>query len=183
MRILGLDLSKSSAGWACWREGDQHVASGRWVLGTPYTSKGGTFRALYRNLSELHLLGKIDAIFYEEPLNLGPGSGMTNKETVNVLIGLAMHTESWAEAASCRVIRPVNQSSWRKHFLGSMKRGTKSKDLKDYAMERCSHYGFSPASHDQAEAIGVLSYAAMSLGIKPYWEANEVLRPPLGMSA
>lgn len=180
MRIVGLDLSKASAGWACWREGDRQAASGRWILGTPYTSKGGTFRALYRNLNELHSLGKIDAIFYEEPLNLGPGSGMTNKETVNVLIGLAMHTESWAEAASCRVVRPVNQSSWRKHFLGSMKRGTKSKDLKDYAIERCVQYGFSPASHDQAEAIGILSYAAMSLGIKPYWEENEVLRPPLG---
>ena len=182
MRILGLDLSKASAGWACWREGDQHVASGYWVLGTAFTSKGGTFRALYRNLNELHSLGKIDAVFYEEPLNLGPGSGMTNKETVNTLVGLAMHCESWGEAAGCRVIRAVNQSSWRKHFIGSMKRGTKSKDLKDYAMERCQQYGFRPDRHDQAEAIGVLDYACTALGVVPYYRANEVLRPPLGMA-
>jgi hypothetical protein len=180
MRILALDLSKASAGYAVWEQGSQTVLSGCWELGSAFTSKGQTFRKLYRNLTDLHQIGKISAVFYEKPLNLGPGSGNTNQNVIDLLIGLAMHVESWSDAVGVKIVRDVHQASWRKHFLGSMKRGTKSKDLKDYAMERCQQYGFAPQRHDQAEAIGILSYAAMSLGIKPYWEENEVLRPILG---
>jgi hypothetical protein len=151
-------------------------------FGNGFHKQGRHVPSALSKLNELHSLGKIDAVFYEEPLNLGLGSGMTNKETVNTLVGLAMHCESWGEAAGCRVVRAVNQSSWRKHFIGSMKRGTKSKDLKDYAMERCQQYGFRPERHDQAEAIGVLDYACSALGVVPYYRANEVLRPPLGVA-
>lgn len=125
------------------------------------------------------MLGRIDAIFYEKPLNLGPAAGNTNADTIEVLIGLAMHVESWGDAMGCRIIRAVNQTSWRRSFLGAMKRGTKSVDLKDYAMQRCRQLGFSPQKHDQAEAIGILDYACFDLDLTPPWRANEVLRPAL----
>ena len=124
-------------------------------------------------------MGAIDALFYEKPLNLGPAAGNTNAETIEVLIGLAMHVESWGDAMGCRIIRAVNQTSWRRSFLGAMKRGTKSKDLKDYAMERCRQLGFSPQKHDQAEAIGILDHACGELDILPYWRAENILVSPL----
>jgi hypothetical protein len=179
MRILALDLSKRSTGWACWSPGDQHVASGTCVLGSEYTAKGRTFANLHEELSGLNKMGRIDALFYEAPLNLGPGAGNTTAETINVLIGLAMHVESWGDAMNCRIIRAVNQTTWRREFLGPMKRGTKSMDLKDYAMERCRQLGFAPSKHDQAEAIGILTYACQSLDIAAPWVVNEILRPPL----
>jgi hypothetical protein len=192
VRILALDLSKRSAGWACWSPDDQRVASGAWVLGSEYTSKGVTFGKLHQELSGLHRLGAIDALFYERPLNLGPAAGNTNINTIEVLVGLAMHAESWGDAMGCRIIRAVNQSSWRKAFLGSIPRArlkdrygnrlpVEKIDLKALAMERCQQLCFSPRSHDQAEAIGILDYACTTLDIMPYWRANEVLRPPLGI--
>lgn len=183
MRIVALDLSKRSAGWACWSKDDQQAFSGSWVLGSEFTSKGRTFGALHQRLSEINSLGRIDAIFYEKPLNLGPASGTTNADTIDVLIGLAMHAESWGDAMGCRIIRAVHQASWRRSFIGSMKRGTKSVDLKDYAMQRARQLGFKPSKHDQAEAIGILDHACFDLDIIPPWRANEVLRAPLGIAS
>lgn len=101
-------------------------------------------------------------------------------------IGLAMHAESWAEAAGCRIIRDVHQATWRKEFLGSMPRPPKGKNvssqLKDLAVERCKQLGFTVERHDQAEAIGILTYAFMALDVRPPWLADEVLRPPLGVA-
>jgi hypothetical protein len=182
VRILGLDLSKRSAGWACWAEGDALAASSTWVLGSEYTSRGRTHGNLHRALSDLASLGAIDAIFYEEPLNLGPHAGFTNAETMKLLIGLAEHVESWGAEMQCRIVRAVNQSTWRRDFLGKMPRATKSAQLKDYAMARCRQLGFRPLKHDQAEAIGILDHACESLGITPPWRANEVLRPMLALS-
>lgn len=179
MRILALDLSKASAGWACWSPKDQHVASGYWVLGTAMTSRGMTFRHLYQELNALHSLGKIDAVFYERPLDLGPQSGMKRADVAFTLTGLAMHCESWAEAARCRIIRDVNQASWRAHFLKDLPRPRKgekiSEKLKALAVRRCNELGFAVERHDQAEAIGILDYACMALDITPYWRAHEVL--------
>lgn len=179
MRILCLDLSKRSAGWACWAEGDQHVAHGYWVLGTEMTSRGMTFRHLYQELNALHSLGKIDAVFYERPLLLGPAAGNTSADIQFTLIGLASHAESWAEAARCRIVREVNQVTWRNHFIGSMPRPRKGEKtgekLKALAVQKCNDFGFRVERHDQAEAIGILDYACMALDIAPYWRAHEVL--------
>jgi len=189
MRILGLDPSKRSMGWALWAPGDQ-PASGVWELGSELTSRGTVFARVHERMMELHQLGKIEAVFYEEALNIMParpdanggGGGSivrTNKESILLSTGIAAHIESFGEAMGFRIIRPVNQTSWRRHFLGPMKRGTKKVDLKAYAMERCRQLGFRPSKHDQAEAIGVLDYACASLNIIPPWSASEVLRPAL----
>lgn len=175
MRILGLDLSKRSAGFACWAPGDARVVSGCWTLGSEYTSKGRTFCKLHEEMTAVHRVGQVEAIFYEMPLNLGPGAGMTNIDTIDVLHGLAMHAESWGDAMGCRIIRAVNMATWRRHFIGSMRRGTKTPDLKEFAMRRCRDLGFAPRKHDEAEAIGILDYACDALGILPYWRADNPL--------
>lgn len=176
MRALALDLSKRSAGWAVWGPHDSTLASGTWVLGSEFTSKGKVFGNLHGNMSEIHALGEIDAVYYEKPLNLGASGPATNQDTLDLLIGLAMHAESWAEAMGCRIIRDVHQATWRRHFLGKMPRATKSAELKDYAMVRCRQLGFKPLKHDQAEAIGILDYACDALGMEPPWQSAKGMK-------
>lgn len=171
MRVLALDLSKSNTGWACWGKGDEHVASGTWQLGSAMTPPGQVFGRLHGHMSEVHALGAIDAVFFEQPLNLGTGL-VSTPDTIHLLVGLAAHAESWGEAMGCRIIRSVHQATWRRHFLGKMPRATKSAELKDYAMARCRALGFRPQRHDQAEAIGLLDYALNSLSISRPWAAE-----------
>lgn len=183
MRVLALDLSKRSAGWAMWAVGEERPASGAWELGSEYTSRPETFVRLHQRMSEQTAFGLPDAVFYEEPIQAVQLQGHTNIETLKLVAGLAAHAESWAEAMGCRIIRGVNLATWRRHFLGKMPRATKTAELKGYAVERCRQLGFRPRVHDEAEALGILDYACETLSILPPWRANEVLRPPLGAVA
>jgi hypothetical protein len=175
MRVLALDLSKRSAGWAIWGEDDTKEASGWWSLGSEYTSSGRAFGNLHQKLSDLNSLRKIEAIFYEEPLDPRFLSGMTNKDTLAVLAGLAAHAESWGDAMSCRIVRAVNQVTWRRHFLGPVGRPKDENgkriaiDWKRLAMEKCAAHGLKPAKHDQAEALGILDYSLNTLGMTAPW--------------
>lgn len=182
MRILGLDPSKRAMGWALWAPGDQ-IASGIWELGSELTSRGTVFARLHENMMALHRLGPIEAVFYEDIVNIVPGSPVpTNKDSILLAAGIAAHIESFGEAMGFRIIRAVHQAKWRRHFLGKMPRGTRSTDLKAMAMERARQLGFKPVKHDQAEAIGILDYACDALGLSAPWRADEVLRPPLGLA-
>ncbi|WP_374139457.1 hypothetical protein [Sphingomonas sp.] len=176
MRVIGLDLSKTSTGWAVWGIGDARAAYGHWELGSAFTSNGMAFARLHERLSELNSVGTIDAIFFEEALNPTTLAGFTNIDTLKVLSGLCAHAESWGEAMGCRVIRGVNQSTWRKHFLGPVGR-PKNKfgkpipvDWKALSMARARDFGMKPQRHDEAEAIGILSFALDALGISPPWQ-------------
>ena len=183
MRVAFLDLSKPATGFACWAPGDARLASGTWRLGSEFTSRGRVFARLHENMMELDALGHVDAWFYEDSLNIMPGTVPTNLESVRLSAGLCAHVESGGEALGARIIRPVNQVTWRREFLGKQPRSMKKVDLKDMAMQRCRQLGFKPAKHDEAEAIGGLTYSCLSLDITPYWIAQEVLRPAFGLSA
>lgn len=175
-------MSKRSTGFALWTVGQSAPVSGIWSLGSEYTSAGTTFLKLHQSMNDLYSVSPFDIVIYEEPLNLDSGKLLTNKETTFCLMGLATHVDSFCEAKNVRKYRSVNQSSWRSHFIGRMKRGTKSPDLKAFAMERCRQLGLRPQKHDDAEAIGILDYMCEMEGITPPWRADEVLRPPLGMA-
>lgn len=181
--ILALDLSKRSTGWAVWMRDWPRPRYGHWVLGSEYTPDGRTFGKLHRRLKELRALVRFDTIYFEEPIGAAQLTGHTNIATLRVLAGLAAHAESYAAATRCRLCQRVNVSSWRKHFVGRMPRGTKSKDWKYYAKERCRLYGFAPQKDDEADALGILDYACELQGIVPPWRENEVLRPALGIAA
>lgn len=178
--ILALDMSKRSTGYATFEVGSDVAFYGTWKLGSEFTPDGGTYCKLHQEMSDLNSLGKIEYIFFEDPLNATVLHGQTNIDTLRVLNGLAAHAESWGEAMGCRMIQRVNMTTWRKNFLGTVKRGTKRATLKQLSMERCNQLGWHPKNDDEADALGVLDWACVALKIMPPWRKNEVLRPPLG---
>jgi len=177
--IIALDLSKRSTGYAVLCDGWNTARHGCWQLGSEYTSDGRTFAKLHQNLADLRKLARFDTLYFEEPIHPAALTGHTNIDTLRVLAGLAAHAESFAAAVGLRICMRVNISSWRKHFVGKMPRGTKTKDWKHYAIERCRQYGFQPRKDDEADALGILDYACELQGFRPPWRADEVLRPVL----
>ena len=175
MRVLALDLSKLSTGYAVWGPDDARVFSGTWQLGSEYSSDGLVFCKLHERLTDLHRVARIDALFYEDAIDARKLQGFTNVRTLKLASGLGAHAESWGEAMGCRIVRAVNQSTWRVHFVGSQKRPKDERgrnipiDWKTLAMQRCAQLGFKPQKHDEAEAIGILDHACDSLGIPMPW--------------
>lgn len=182
MKILALDLSKRSTGFAYWEEGSAVAGYGSWCLGSEHTPRGMVYLNLHQRMDELRSICRFEHVFFEEPMNPVKLQGHTNIDTLRVLGGLASHVESYCEARSCRSINAVNLSSWRATFIGKQKRGTKSATLKDLSIERCHQLGWKPKNDDEADALGLLDYACMFRGIIPPWREFEVLRPPLGMA-
>lgn len=183
MAILGLDLSKRSTGWALWEKSSDSARFGTWVLGSEFTSRGRTYKKLRQCVADLSSLVTVEYIFFEEPLRPEVLQGHTNIETLKVLAGLAATAECLGDELGCRIVRGVPPSTWRVSFIGSQKRGTKRETLKDLTMERCRQLGMKPGNDDEADAIGLLTHGAESIGMPPPWITNEVLRPPLGISA
>lgn len=179
MAIIALDLSKSSTGWAVWQSGWDAPRYGHAQLGSEYTSNGRTYCKLHQVLSDVRsAICRFEAIYYEEAINPTQLTGHTNIDTLRILSGLCAHADSYGAALGIRT-QAVNIASWRKHFIGSMPRGTKTKQWKDYAIERCQQYGWRPKVNDEADALGLLDYGCSLQGITPPWRANETLRRPL----
>ncbi|MBK6800341.1 MAG: hypothetical protein IPG83_02320 [Novosphingobium sp.] len=182
-KIIALDLSKRSTGWAIWEAGWANPRYGSVQLGSEYTTDGGCYVKLHSVLRDLRTtLCRFESIYYEDPINAMALTGHTNADTLRVLSGLAAHACSFGHAMGIRV-QAVNITSWRRHFVGKMPRGTKTKDWKDYAGERCRQYGWKPKNSDEADALGILDYAVSLEGKTPPWISNETLRAPLGMTA
>lgn len=175
--ILALDLSKKNTGWGLWSEGMDKPRYGSWKLGTEYTGPGQTQHKLIRNMTDLRQLDKFTSLYWEEPLTQMQRMGHSNKGN-DIQVKLVGQCEVFAYV--CRVrTQEINQTSWRRHFVGKMPRGTKSKDWKQYAIERCQQYGWRPRGDDEADALGLLDYAISLEGLTPPWRQNEVLRPML----
>lgn len=170
MSHLAMDLSKLSSGWAHWAPGMELPAHGTWELGSGIlTSPGRVFIRLHQRMNDLHAVTPLKSVSYETPLYLDVWQQAANKETHLLLVGLAAHVESFCDAKGIRICRSVGMATWRRHYLGPLKRGTKSPDLKDMAMARCRQFGINPHRHDAAEAIGILDYAMSVEGIDVPW--------------
>jgi hypothetical protein len=171
---LALDLSLSSTGFALWSIGSELPVIGHWKLADSMAWRGRGYARLHRNLVDLHNISSIDHVVYEETLSQNSIKGGTTVETIQTLGGLAAHVESFAAAvgATCR---SVNMSSWRRHFIGSMPRGTKKPDLKAMAMARSRELGLDPFCHDEAEAFGILDHHLSISGVIAPWRAANVL--------
>lgn len=168
MRLLALDLSLSRTGWAMWDDSLAKPAVGSWPLADGLDYAPRAFCRLHRNLADLHRAGRIDRIVYEEPLPPGLLQRDNPAAIPVALIGLAAHVESFCEAMNIAP-RSVHQATWRRHFIGPMKRGTKKKQLKDYCKERCRSIGWEPRNDDEADALGLLDYAVNVAGLTPPW--------------
>lgn len=224
MTYLALDLSKRSTGWALWNpewrnsglswdhfenEEDymEYLSSarttapdvpryGHWNLGSEWTTEGGVYAKLHRNLSDLYKVEKFTHLYFEEPINPSHLQGGTTAQTIWMLGGLAAHVQSFGHIKRCRMVKAVNVERWRKDFIGDMvvrevKAGTRrarkagnskassTDQLKKLTIERCRQYGFNPRKNDEADAIGILTYAILLDGVTPPWLARETLRPQL----
>lgn len=220
-KIIALDLSKRSTGWAVWDSDSADYISkaaaledeygaipgdfypdpdgedpwdeiwrlkrrampryGSVELGSEYTNDGQTFVKLHSTLNDIRTtVCRFDALYFEEPINPAQLTGHTNIDTLRVLSGLAAHALSFSYALGIRA-QAVNITSWRRFFVGKMPRGTKTKEWKDYAIERCQQYGWKPRTNDEADALGILDYACDLQGITPPWRVDETLRAPLGV--
>lgn len=179
MSFLTLDLSKRSTGWAQFREGWDKPIYGSFQLGSEYTSIGGTCSKLHRELHAIHKLTPVEFCWIEKPLTAAQIHGNTNADALFILAAIAAHAHSFAYAMgwSGQGCREVNIASWRKHFIGSQKRGTKRTTLKQLTMERCRQFGWTPRTDDEADALGILDYALHSRSITPPWRLAETLTP------
>ena len=179
MSYLALDLSKTNTGWAQWRDGWDRPIFGSVKLGTEYTSIGGMCGKLHRELAAIHKATPVKWGFIEKPLTASQLHGNTNADALFKLAAIAAHAHSFGYAKGWvgQGVTEINITTWRRHFIGKMPRGTKSKALKDYTMERCRQLGLKPRSHDEADAIGLLDYCLHMKGVTPPWAQREVLRP------
>lgn len=193
MKILALDLSKTSTGWAYWDGEAQKPRFGHWRLGGEYTSDGGVFVKLQSSMADLRSIARFEWIYFEEPIHPANLSGGTNIHAIRLATGLSSHTESFGHVMGCTT-KAINVEQWRKAFIGDdIARQTKADarqrakvlgkkisardKLKKLTIERCQQLGMSPRKDDEADAIGILTYACQLNHITPPWLAQETLRP------
>lgn len=179
MSFLALDLSKRSTGWAQWKEGWDKPIYGSVELGSEYTSIGATCAKLHRELAAIHKLTPVHWCYIEKPLTAAQLHGNTNADALFILAAIAAHAHSFAYAKGWagQAVQEINITSWRRHFLGKMPRGTKTKTLKELSMERCRQFGWAPRGDDEADALGLLDYALHARSITPPWRVHETLQP------
>lgn len=195
---LALDLSKSRTGWAHWSGGETRARFGHWVLGSEFSSDGMVFAKLHQCLAELHILMPFWRVVIEEPINPAHLSGFTTIQTIRLLSGIAAHVHSFAHAYALPSVIEISVSSWRPDFIGRIDnaeakararrakkagnaKASATDELKRLTMERCRQLGFKPRCHDEADALGLLTYAILLRGETPPWLAGEVLRQPLAI--
>lgn len=182
MRVLALDQSETSTGYAVWGEGDARALTGWKTLGSEFTSPGRVFANIHQLMTELNELGTIDVVFYERPRHLDGWNAQSNANAHMLLVGLAAHILSWGTAMQCRMVRDAHMSTWRAHFLHGMARprnpdGSKIDGvLKVMAVDRCKALGIKTQRHDEAEAFGILDHACDVLGLAPPW-LNPAVNP------
>lgn len=180
MRILALDLSKTSTGWALASHDDEMPRYGSWELGIKDTPPGRIFTNLHQRMSDLHAETPIEGVFFERPLQQNQVSGNSNITNIENAVGLASHAQSWAYVMKCRVCYSVAIKTWRNFYIGSQPKDTKRARFKKLTMQRCKQLGFSPRNDDEGDALGILDWSFEYQGCPPLWRKDEILRPPLG---
>jgi hypothetical protein len=173
--FLALDLSIRSTGFAWWKEGLAQPVCGTWELAPHIKYAARAFVRLHRRLLDLHDNNQIDDIVFEEAVPAHKLHGNSNAVTIAAAAGLAAHVMSFGEAIGANW-RPVSIGAWRRHFIGSMPRGTKTPEWKHLAMTRCREFGIEVLRHDAAEAFGMLDYQLSIEGIIPPWRQANILQ-------
>jgi hypothetical protein len=176
--FLALDLSIRSTGFAWWKEGQAKPVCGTWELAPHINHAARAFVRLHRRLLDLHDLMPIDDIVFEEAVPPHKLHGNSSAQTIAAAAGLAAHVMSFAEAIGANW-RSVSIGAWRKHFVGSMPRGTKTPEWKHLAMMRCREFEIEVLKHDAAEAAGMLDYQVSLEGIVPPWRQQHILQREL----
>lgn len=156
MKILALDISKSSTGGAIGDgSGPPRTFRGSFS-GAP--TRGHVGEAFREWLSDLVVIEKPDLLVFEAPLvNFG---GARSPEVPRLMLGLSMVTEMICARRSIRCEQVMVQS-WRKSFCGT----GRPHNPKVATMAMCRSLGWEiGGSDDRADAAGVWAHAHITWG-------------------
>jgi hypothetical protein len=181
--FLALDQSKKRTGWAFFREGLDRPLTGHFKLGDELTPPGTVFARLHMELSALRKTLGFESLIYERPVDPQNFGRETPFHIPFVLIGIAAHIDSYCAATGVRRCAWAHAATWRRHFIGSMPRGTKKAALKDFVGQRCRELGMKPRNDDEADACGILDYDLHLANITPPWRRENILTQQLGAVA
>lgn len=188
--ILALDLSKKRTGWAWWDGKSDRPRYGSEQMGSEFTPMAGNFVNIHKLLEHLNTLFDIQYVYIEAPIN--PASFDNSKKETRramqnpfVLIGLAAHALSWCEVRNIKKYDMINQAKWKRLFLGAMPftlqrvpkikrsgnyvKNDGSVDWKKLSVEKANELGLRVKNDDEADAIGLLSYAATLHSLEAPW--------------
>ena len=158
--ILTLDLA-TNFGWARCAVGGQPESG---AVKLPDTGRDiGRFLAVYdRWLVKMVRDYEVDLVVYEKPI------GTRNLQTSMKLQNLAGHTE-WVCRLNNVECRSEAVSTWRVHFIHKCRNFAYKDEAKFLAMDACVERGWNPATHDEAEALGILDYVFAKMELPKPW--------------
>ena len=170
MRILALDQSLSSCGYAVWNTDDPIPQSGAWPLCEGVHQRAFAFLGLRRELIALHKADPFDIIAHEKPIKKP-----TDKlDKLLGLYGLVATIECFAAGKRVRCVS-IDSRSWRATWFNGMAVEGRT-DLKRMAIERARQFGMDPITDDEAEACGILDHVMHGEKITPPWRiANPMI--------
>ena len=172
MKVLALDPSATSCGFAFWDTEIERVEFGAWHLANSMSYLGDAGRNVHHRLSSFIGDQKIDHIFCEQVVEY-------NKRIAQIsrirLYEVYLHVHSFGREMGIPV-HDIHAATWRRTFLGITSRGTTRKQFKDMSTRRCRYLGFLCTKDDMADAIGVLTQGCLAQKVQPYWLRDEVLR-------
>lgn len=160
--ILTLDLA-TNFGWARCVVGGQPEYG---AVGLPSTGRDiGRFLAVYeRWLVKRCREYEIDLVAYEQPII----PKEKNLHTLRKLYSLAGVTELVCKRENIRVVE-VPISTWRVHFIGKCRGFATKTEAKEMAIDACLERGWNPATHDEAEALGIMDYVFAKMELEKPW--------------
>lgn len=148
---------------------------GTWKLADSVEHSGRACIRLQKNLHALYQLGGFDHVAVEDTLPADKLKGHTTVDTIKLTVGLLMHARSFCDAMGINFYE-VNQKTWRKHFIGTQPRETKTADWKRLALQRARVLGEDPTAHDAAEAFGILDYHLHRIRVQTPWTTDDIFR-------
>lgn len=180
-RTLYLDQSHENTGFVLFVD-NAVLISGAWHLADGAKQRAIGFRELFTRLDAIHKGHKITQIVHESPV-----FGAVNKGSDQLVAtsGLVAVIELFSHSRGLPAPRAYGPTSWRTSFFTKEERrafkARRVKDWKHWATLRARQYGFDPASHDEAEAIGICHHDLLRSGIMPPWiAAGRNLEPICG---
>lgn len=95
----------------------------------------------------------------------------TSQATLKKLIGTIVVLETCASILGIPD-RSINNSSWRRYWLGSQKRGTDRDEWKKLSVAKAKGLGWSVKNDDEADALGQLHFMLAEMNIKTRYGRN-----------
>lgn len=164
-RVLSLDQSLSSTGWALFDDGQ--VTGGAWPLCEGIRNRAHGFITLFHHLDAMHKGHGLVEIVHEDVI-----SGPKDKTPKRVaLFGLVAIIELFAVSRKIAVTA-YPSAKWRSTFFSDEERKAfRGKDWKRPAVERSRQLGRDPLTDDEAEAFAILDHHLHCKRIIPPWRA------------